>query len=408
MLNSRSAQVQPLKGIRVVEFTHMVMGPAAGLILADLGADVIRVELVDGDKTRNLLGSGAGYYAMYNRNKRSLTLDLKSPEGRVAALKLIDTADVFIENFRPGALKKLGFDYNALSERVPSLIYCSEKGFLSGPYESRTALDEVAQMMGGLAYMTGKPGKPTRAGASVIDVTGGMFGAIAILSAIIERTQTGKGKHIVAALFETTAFLVGQHMAQYAVTGTAAPPMPARVSAWAVYDVFEVADDEKIFIGVVSDAQWKQFCQAFGFEDWIADKSLALNNDRVKQRGEILSRLNEVFKSISKEDLMHKLESIGLPFAPISRPEDLFTDPHLNANGGLMEMNLPNGQVVSLPALPISMDTQRTHLSLNPPRVGEHSRDILASLGYSDDEIMKMKDRRLTSLDPEKPFNTKN
>ncbi|MCR9193253.1 MAG: CoA transferase, partial [Hyphomonas sp.] len=263
-----STETGLLSGIKVIEFTHMVMGPAAGLVLADLGADVIKVEPVGGDKTRGLRGSGAGYFSMYNRNKKSLSIDLKSAEGKELALKLIDEADVFIENFRPGALEKLGFGYEALSSRNPKLIYCSEKGFLDGPYSHRTALDEVAQMMGGLAYMTGPPGRPLRAGSSVIDVTGGMFGAIAVLAALQDRTRTGKGRHVSASLYETTVFLVGQHMAQYAVTGTPAAPMPARISAWAVYDVFDVKDDEKVFVGVVSDTQWRAFCKAFSLTEW--------------------------------------------------------------------------------------------------------------------------------------------
>ena len=273
-----------LSGLKVVEFTHMVMGPAAGLMLADLGAEVIKVEPIGGDKTRRLRGSGAGYFPMYNRNKKSLAIDLKSPEGKEIALKLIADADVFIENFRPGSLDKLGFGYETLSKLNPKLIYCSEKGFLDGPYSHRTALDEVAQMMGGLAYMTGPPGRPLRAGSSVIDVTGGMFGAIGVLGALYERQMTGTGKHISASLFETTVFLVGQHMAQFAVTGKPAAPMPARISAWAVYDVFDVKDDEKVFVGVVSDTQWRAFCGAFNLDDWAKDESLALNNDRVAKR----------------------------------------------------------------------------------------------------------------------------
>ncbi|MEO1405938.1 MAG: CaiB/BaiF CoA-transferase family protein, partial [Pseudomonadota bacterium] len=303
---------KPLKGIKVVEFTHMVMGPAAGLILADLGADVVKIEPIGGDKTRRLRGSGAGYFAMYNRNKKSVCLDLKTPRGSELALKIIDDADVFIENFRPGALDKLGFGYAELSARNCQLIYCSEKGFLQGPYAHRTALDEVAQMMGGLAYMTGPPGQPLRAGASVIDVTGGMFGAIAILAALQARSSAGKGQHINASLYETTVFLVGQHMAQYAVTGTPAAPMPTRVSAWAVYDVFDVKDDEKVFVGVVSDTQWTAFCDAFDLRDWAEDTTLASNNDRVARRGDIIPRLRTLFLNYTKWELMEKLDRTGL------------------------------------------------------------------------------------------------
>lgn len=379
-----------LSEIKVVEFTHMVMGPAAGLVLADLGADVIKVEPVSGDKTRSLRGSGAGYFAMYNRNKRSLAIDLKSDQGKALALELIDDADVFIENFRPGALDKLGFGYDALSKRNPRLIYCSEKGFLSGPYDQRTALDEVAQMMGGLAYMTGPPGRPLRAGASVIDVTGGMFGAIGVLAALQQRQTTGRGSHISASLFETSVFLVGQHMAQFAVTGTPAAPMPARISAWAVYDVFEVQGGEKVFVGVVSDIQWRKFCDAFGLTDWANDESLAANNNRVARRDDIMPVLRELFGKMSKADLMAKLKKTGLPFAPINKPEDLFDDPHLNESGGLLDMVLPDGEEVALPALPISVDFQRLGLRMPPPRIGEHSQGILSKMGKNDTEIARL------------------
>ena len=376
-----------LAGLRVVEFTHMVMGPAAGLVLADLGADVVKVEPPGGDRTRALQGSGAGYFSMYNRNKKSLCIDLRSPKGKEIALKLIDQADVFIENFRPGALERLGFGYASLAARNPRLIYCSEKGFLDGPYAGRTALDEVAQMMGGLAYMTGPPGRPLRAGASVIDVTGGMFGAIGILAALQDRHRSGKGCHVSASLFETTVFLVGQHMAQYAVTGQPAAPMPARISAWAVYDVFDVRDGEKVFVGVVSDSQCAAFCRDFGLDEWAADPSLSTNNARVARRGEIIPHLRELFAGFTGQGLMLKLEKTGLPFAPIQRPEDLFEDPHLRAGGGLLDMILPDGGKVSLPALPLAIDGRRPGLLLDPPRTGAQSRDILAGLGISQDEI---------------------
>ncbi|MBO6689191.1 MAG: CoA transferase [Henriciella sp.] len=397
-----STETGLLSGIKVVEFTHMVMGPAAGLVLADLGADVIKVEPVGGDKTRRLRGSGAGYFSMYNRNKKSLSIDLKSEEGKQLALKLIDEADIFIENFRPGALEKLGFGYEALSSRNPKLIYCSEKGFLDGPYSHRTALDEVAQMMGGLAYMTGPPGRPLRAGSSVIDVTGGMFGAIAVLAALQDRTRSGKGRHVSASLYETTVFLVGQHMAQYAVTGTPAAPMPTRISAWAVYDVFDVKDDEKVFVGVVSDTQWRAFCEAFSLTDWAKDETLAANNERVARRDEIIPPLRELFATFSKDELMAKLETTGLPFAPIQKPEDLFTDEHLTESGGLLDMTIPDGGEIALPAMPIAIDGNRPGLTLNPPEIGEHSVAVLKSIGLSESEISDLIERGLVDTAPHK------
>ena len=381
----------PLAGIKVVEFTHMVMGPAAGLMLADLGADIVRIEPTGGDNTRHLPGSGAGYFPMYNRNKRSLCVDLKSEAGKALVLKLVDEADVLIENFRLGTMDRLGFGYAALKTRNPALIYCSEKGFLSGPYEHRTALDEVAQMMGGLAYMTGPPGQPLRAGSSVIDVQGGMFGVIGILAALHQRDATGEGQQVVASLYESSVFLVGQHMAQYAVTGQAAAPMPARISAWAIYQVFETGDDDQVFVGVVSDKQWKQLCESFGLDELAADQSLATNNDRVTHKERLLPIIKKTFGQFTKAELMDKLEATGLPFAPIAKPEELFDDPHLNASGGLLEMTVTDGiragEKARLPALPLEMDGRRFGIHRDVPRQGQHTREIMAEVGYSDEEI---------------------
>jgi len=345
----------PLQGLKVIEFSHMVMGPSAGVILGDLGADVIKVEPLSGDKTRELKGSGAGYFAMYNRNKRSIRLNLKSDKGLGIARELLEEADILIENFRPGTMDRLGLGYEALCAANPELIYCSTHGFLAGPYEDRAALDEVAQMMGGLAYMTGPSGRPLRAGASVIDVTGGMFGVIGILAALEQRHRTGAGQRVKSSLYETTVFLVGQHMAQFAVTGTPAAPMPNRISAWAIYDIFTTADDEMIFVGVVSDTQWQAFCRDFELDELAADESLAENNARVEARGRLLPIIRDLFSSFTKDELLDKLEQTGLPFAPVARPEDLFDDAHLTASGGLVPVTLPDGSETSLPALPLEM-----------------------------------------------------
>ena len=375
----------PLAGIKVVEFTHMVMGPTVGHILAGLGAEVVRVEPIGGDQTRRLLGSGAGYFPMYNRGKASICLNLKSAEGLHVAQQLCSKADILIENFRPGALERLGLGYDLLAAQNPRLIYCSEKGFLPGPYEQRTALDEVAQMMGGLAYMTGPPGQPLRAGASVIDVTGGMFGVIGILAALEERHRTGKGQKVVASLFETTAYLVGQHMAQFAVTGKPAAPMPARVSAWAIYDVFQTRD-EPVFIGVVTDALWEKFCGLFGLGELWADDSLRANNQRVLARDRILPPIRALIAGMTRAEVIAKLDGTGMPFAPIGRPEDLFDDPHLNT-GGLESVTLDNGAETKLPTIPLEMNGQRPGGTSALPKAGADARAVLAGLGYDNQEI---------------------
>lgn len=381
----------PLENVRVIEFTHMVMGPACGMMLADLGADVIKVEPPGGDKTRRLTGSGAGYFPMYNRNKRSVCIDVKAGAGREAALRLVDTADVFIENFRPGTMDRLGFGFEELGRRNPRLVYCSEKGFLSGPYSERTALDEVAQMMSGLAYMTGPPGRPLRAGASVIDVQGALFGALAILAALFERDRTGRGRHVTCSLFESAVFLVGQHMAQFAVTGVPAEPMPARISAWAVYDVFHSADGQPVFVGVVTDGQWQAFCSSFDLREFADDATLVRNADRVRQRDRILPVIRATFGQFAAADLLARLESTGLPFAPINRPQDMFDDAHLNASGGLLPVTLtegPNaGEQTRLPGLPLQLGGARMGLRRDVPAAGEHSTNILEELGYAPDDI---------------------
>lgn len=387
MTETTTATALPLQGIRIIEFTHMVMGPAVGAVLVELGAEVIRVEPIGGDSTRALLGSGAGYFPMYNRNKKSICLDLKSVEGLAIARRLCDAADVVVENFRAGAMERLGLGYESLAETNPRLIYCSEKGFLSGPYENRTALDEVTQMMGGLAYMTGPPGRPLRAGTSVIDVTGGMFGAIAVLAALQQRHQTGRGQKVSSALFETTVYLVGQHMAQMAVTGQPAKPMPVRISAWAIYDVFETADGEQVFVGIVSDGLWQKFCQSFELKDFAADESLKTNSQRVLQRESLLPKVRAILKGYTKAQLVPLLEKTGLPFAPIGKPEEMFDDPHLAASGGLGETTLPDGRRTRLPILPIEMDGQRPSQGGHLAKPGEHSEAILRDLGFSAAEI---------------------
>ena len=380
---------RPLAGLKVAEFTHMVMGPTAGLLLADLGADVIKIEPLAGDNTRRLKGSGGGYFAMYNRNKSSVCLDLKSPQGINLAKDIVTSSDILIENFRPGAMDKLGLGYATLSESNPGLIYLSLKGFLSGPYEHRTALDEVAQMMGGLAYMTGLPDRPMRAGSSVIDISGGMFGVIGVLSALQERHSTGKGKHVTSSLFETTAFMVGQHIAQQGVLGEEPPPMSVRRSAWSIYDIFTAGDGARIFVGVVSDSLWQRFCAEFHFIEWAADPQLKSNNQRMLHRDSLIPTIQALFDTLNKDQLMQRLDNAGVPFAPINKPIDLTDDPHMNA-GGLLSITLSNGEKIKLPALPIEFDGEKPDLQRDLPAPGAGAREYLEKLGLQKDQITQL------------------
>jgi crotonobetainyl-CoA:carnitine CoA-transferase CaiB-like acyl-CoA transferase len=382
----------PLSGLRAVELSHAVMGPSCGLILADMGCEVIKVERApDGDDTRRLMGFGSGFFPFYNRNKKSLVIDLKNQRGKALLARILLVTDIFIENFAPGAVERLGFGYSEVSKINPRIIYCALKGFMPGPYDKRPALDEVVQMMGGLAYMTGPPGQPLRAGSSVVDIMGGSYGVLGILAALYERERTGKGQYVIATLFESTAFLMGQHMAYSAVSGKPVPPMPARVSAWAIYDIFESKEGEKIFIGVTSDAQWKRFCNTFRLNHLAADERLAANNARIEERRRLIPELQKIFKAMHRLDITKLCEEAGIPFAPIGKPEDLFEDPQLNEGGNMLETILPGGIKTKLPRIPLRMGSYDFGLRSNPPEGGEGSQELLKAIGVSNQEIEEMK-----------------
>lgn len=381
----------PLQGIRVLELAHTVMGPTTGLIMADLGAEVIKIEkMPDGDDTRRLKGFGAGFFPYFNRNKKSLCLNLKDEKAKKVLRRLIKTADVLVENFGPGTIDRLGFGYEDVKQINPRLIFCSLKGFMPGPYEKRLALDEVVQMMGGLAYMTGPSGRPLRAGASVTDIMGGTFGVIGILTALLERQRTGRGQFVKATLFEAVAFMVAQHMAVTAVTGQEPPPMPERGRAWAVYDLFETSDDQQVFIGITSDYHWERFCTSFGFSDLLGNPDLSSNQKRIEQKEWLLSELARRLQGLSKKTILQKAEEARIPFAPVARPAELFSDLHLNGAGWLLETRLPQGIKAKLPKIPLHMKGYDFGLRRNPPRIGEGSKGVLASSGFSDEEIQHL------------------
>jgi crotonobetainyl-CoA:carnitine CoA-transferase CaiB-like acyl-CoA transferase len=377
----------PLAGIRVLEFCHAIMGPSAGLILADLGADVIKVEPVGGDTTRRLPGFAAGFFGTFNRNKRSMAIDLKADEGRALLHRLAATADVAIENYAPGTMDRLGCGYADFAKTNPRLIYCALKGFLSGPYEHRPALDEVVQFMAGLAYMTGPPGQPLRAGTSVVDIMGGAFAVIAIQAALRERERTGRGQLVKSALFESTAFLMAQHLAGEAITGRAPPPMPAREGAWAIYEPFATADGEQIFVGVTSDSQWHRFCQHFGRKDLLQNPAYKTNEDRVRERPTLLPLVATIVAQHTRAELAEVFDRIAVPFSPVAKPGDLFDDPQLNAEGRMLEVDFAGGVHAKLPRLPIEIGDHDVGLRRQPPAIGEHTAEILSELGLAKSDI---------------------
>lgn len=382
-------EFKPLKGIRVVEMTHMIMGPSCGQILAYLGAEVIKVEPPAGDKTRHLTGMGRGFFPSFNRGKRSITLDLKSEAGISALDKLLETADVFIENFRDQSLSNMGFAPSVLREKNPRLIVASCKGFLHGPYQDRTAMDEVVQMMTGIAYMTGPTGRPLRIGSSANDIMGGLFGAFAVLGALLERQQTGNGRALRIGLFENCLMLVMQHMVQFDLDGREPSPMPEREFSWPVYDIFDTQDQRQIFVGAVTEGHWGILCKAIGLENLLADPRLQSKMDQIEARSWTLPVFAEAIATRDFADLIKVFEASGIPFSPINRPADMYDDPHVMRPGGLQESHLPDGQTFRAPGLPIEVDGQvPSPTSLDVADVGDDTDDVLAELGLSSSEAL--------------------
>jgi crotonobetainyl-CoA:carnitine CoA-transferase CaiB-like acyl-CoA transferase len=370
----------PLTGVRVVEMTHMVMGPACGMILAQLGAEVIKVEPPGGDKTRSLGGMGISFFPLFNRGKRSVVLDLSKPPDRETMHRLLASADVFLENFRDGLLDRQGLGADELKARHPHLIVAGHKGFLSGPYEHRPALDEVVQMMSGLAAMTGTRQKPQRVGSSANDIMGGMFGAIAILAALYQkRGGQAQGADIRIGLFENCLFLVAQHMVEYEMTGNKPRSMPEREHAWPIYDIFDAADG-RIFIGVVTEGHWQSFCQQFGLKELLDDPALRTTTDRILARDRIIPRAAEVIKRCDIATLSLTLDRLNICFSPINRPEDLFDDPHVLRDGGLVGAINADGAAFRVPALPVEWNGGSIGDGLKVPVLGADTESILSEL----------------------------
>lgn len=380
----------PLAGLKVVELGHVVMGACCGLILADMGAEVVKIErMPDGDVTRSYGGFGAGLFHFFNRNKVSLPLELKSDKGKDVLRRAIAGSDVFIENFGPGAVDRLGFSYESCREINPGLVYCSLKGFMPGPNENRPSLDNLVQMMGGLAHMTGPSGRPLRAGASVTDIMGGTFGALGILAALRERDATGKGSHVTASLFESVAFMVAQHMSGAAITGEIPPPMPESENPWAIYDLFMTKDGGKISIGIISDRHWTKFCNAFDLEGLL--EGTKTNAERLARKPELLGAIQSRIAELTLAEAEMLGERAAIPFAPVRRPDELFEDVHLLESGGLLQTRLPDGRMTKLPKLPLRIEGYEFGLRLEPPALGEGGVDLLAELGYSQNEVDELR-----------------
>lgn len=377
-----TSSFKPLHGIRVVEMSHMIMGPSCGMFLGFLGAEVIKVEPPEGDKTRNLTGMGSGFFPTFNRGKKSVVLDLQQPDGRAALDRLLATADVFVENFRDQSLKKMGFDPASLRARYPKLIVASCKGFLHGPYEDRTAMDEVVQMMTGMAYMTGPSGRPLRIGSSANDIMGGLCGAFAVLGSLYARLQSGEGQAIRVGLFENCLLLVAQHMVQFEIEGTESPPMPERLFSWPVYDIFHTSDGRPLFVGAVTEGQWKALCGVLGLDAFLADPRLQNRPDQIAARNWTLPVIERAMAERTSQDLVAQFEKTGIPFSPVARPAEMYGDPHVNRPGGLLHSRAPDGKVFRAPGLPFEIDGEPLRPdAVDVPAVGADTAATFKELG---------------------------
>ena len=378
----------PLKGLRVVEMSHMIMGPSCGMFLAFMGAEVIKVEPPEGDKTRHLTGMGSGFFPTFNRGKKSITLNLKSVEGQKALHSLLETADIFVENFRDQSLEKMGLAPEILRAKYPKMIVASCKGFLQGPYENRTAMDEVVQMMTGMAYMTGPKGQPLRIGSSANDIMGGLFGAFSVLGALLQREKDGEGHSVRVGLFENCLLLVAQHMVQFDLEGREAPPMPEREFSWPVYDIFETKNGKQLFIGAVTEGQWAILCDILNLQYLATDPKLQNRMDQIRARDWTIPIITKAVLHFNSDELMDACEKSGIPFSPISRPAEMYNDPHVNREGGLLKSTLPQGGVFRAPGLPFEVDGKPLGgIKADLPAVGKDTFEVLSLLGISEKTI---------------------
>ncbi|MGE0852684.1 MAG: CaiB/BaiF CoA transferase family protein [Hyphomicrobiaceae bacterium] len=373
----------PLQGIQVLELGHIVAGPVASLVLADLGADVIKIERPGGgDQTRNSDGN-QGHFISYNSNKRSVLIDISTPDGKTRFLDLVTRSDVLIDNLSPGALDRLGLGFEVLSQRNPRLLHASIKGFLPGPFGDRALTDEPAQMMGGLAYMTGPKGRPLRAGTSVIDITGALFAAIGILAALRERHQTGRGRRIDVGLFESVVFLVGQHIAKASLLNKVPVPMPergmGRDMGWGIYRIFTTRDSRSLFVAVMSDSHWENFCQEFALEALWADAGLRTTNGRAAQSERLGQETERLIGALTFAEAVERLERAKLPYAPVNTPYDLLSDPHLAALHLLQTVTTPDGRRGVVAGLPLAAEGWFASERRDPPALGGDTDDILGS-----------------------------
>ncbi|MCL7401820.1 MAG: CoA transferase [Thaumarchaeota archaeon] len=390
----------PLEGIRVLDFTRVMSGPFATMLLGDLGADVIKIEPPGGDDTRGWgppwIGGDSAYFMSANRNKRSIIIDLKKLEGREIVKKLVEKSDVVVENFRPGVAEQLGISYDNLSKINPRIIYCSISGFgQSGPYRDKPGYDLIALAMSGLMSITGEPNRPpVKFGVPIADLTTALFAALSIVSALYWREKTGRGQYIDMALLDAQVLLLSHQAFNYFATGEEPRRMGSAHPNIVPYQAFETSDGY-IIVTVGSEKLWEQFCKAIGRPDLIENPKFRTNADRVINREELIEELERVFKPKPTRFWIEELEKAGVPAAPILTVGQVLNDEHVRYRGMVLEIEHPEAGVIKMLGTPFKMSVTPGVVRSPPPTRGQHTFEILRELGFDDEEIIELKSKHV-------------
>lgn len=387
-----------LEGVRILDLTRVLAGPYASMVLSDLGAEIIKIETPGhGDDSRGygpFLNGESAYFMSINRNKKSLTLNLKTEEGKKIFFRLLKDADVVLENFRPGTMDKLGLAYEELEKANPGIIYAACSGFgHSGPYSQKAAYDIIVQAMSGMMSITGTPdGPPTRTGASIGDITAGLFTAIGIVSALYNRKETGKGQKVDVAMLDCQVAILENAVARYFISGKSPEPIGNRHPSISPFSVFS-ASDGYIIVAAGNDFLWKKWCEAVGRNDLADDPRFKTNSDRTEHWELLEEIMNDVIGAKTVEEWLDLFEKSGIPSSPINNLEKVVQHPQVLAREMIVYQEHPVAGRVMMPGIPIKLSKTPGEITTPAPLLGEHTQSILNGLGYTDDDISRLKEQ---------------